>query len=291
MKVEARGCSYRYQHCLKGHEYALSGICLEVLPSQISGIVGVNGAGKSTLANLLAGLSKPSEGTILADGKNIYASKTVLAAYRKAVALVPQFPEDQFFTGSLYQELSFGLERCGIDREIIHRKIGDTIRELGLNLDEESLVHRSPFELGGGEKRLISLAAALIMEPKILILDEPTAGLDIMASQRIWNLIHGLRQRFKLSIIVISHEVEKLALLVDRLIVVHQGKIACQGTPYEVFAKPTDLLSFGLELPQITVLGYNLELLGIKPDHRPIFEVDEAAALIKKWFTGTMKAH
>ncbi|MCL6584419.1 MAG: energy-coupling factor ABC transporter ATP-binding protein [bacterium] len=286
MKVEALDCSYRYRHFPKGEqeEYAVYDIRLTILPSKIFGIVGANGAGKSTLAYLLAGLLKPSKGLILADGKNIYTTRESLAAFRKSVALVPQFPEDQFFSSSLYQELSFGLERRGSSRDEIQMRIAATLKLLGLEFDVRSLMGRSPFELGGGERRLISIAAALVAEPKILILDEPTARLDSKASQRIWELICELRQQLRLTIIIISHEMERLVCLVDWLVIMHQGKIVRQGTPLEIFSKPAELKPLGLEWPQITLLGYKLEQFGIKHDHRPIFEPQEAAILISKWF-------
>jgi energy-coupling factor transport system ATP-binding protein len=144
-------------------------------------------------------------------------------------------------------------------------------------------MHRSPFEFGGGEKRLISIAAALVRKPKILILDEPTAGLDAMSSHLVWEIIHRLRLRLRLSIILISHELESLVLLVDRLVVLHKGRIAYQGSPEEVFSKHEGLLHLGMELPQITILGYELEKYGIRLKSRPIFEVREAAELIEEW--------
>ncbi len=296
MRIEARGCYYRYAHGIKGCEYAIKDIHLVVLPAQILGIVGPNGAGKSTLASLLAGLLKPSQGTLLADGASLYisgasvaskavrASKAALAAFRKSVAFVSQFPEDQFFTESIYQELSFGLKNQGMDEEMIRQRVMSALHELGLEMDEESLMHRSPFEFGGGEKRLISIAAALVRRPKILILDEPTAGLDAMSSNLVWEIIQRLRQRLGLSIILISHELESLVQLVDRLVVLHEGRIAHQGSPEEVFSKYEELFRLGLELPQITILGYELERSGIiRPRHRPIFEVQEAAELIMEW--------
>jgi len=290
LKIEACGCSYRYPHGIKG--YAIKDIYLVVLPAEILGIVGPNGAGKSTLASLLAGLLKPSQGTLLADGASLYtsraskavrASKASLAAFRRSVALVSQFPEDQFFTESIYQELSFGLENQGMDDEMIRQRVMSALHELGLEIDEESLMHRSPFELGGGEKRLISIAAALVRKPKILILDEPTAGLDVMSSNLVWEIIQRLRLRLRLSIILISHELESLVLLVDRLVILHEGRIAYQGSLEEVFSKPEGLLHLGMELPQITILGYELERYGIRHKDRPIFEVREAAELIEKW--------
>lgn len=293
MIIEARDCSYRYPHDI--NRYAIEDINLVVLPAQVLGIVGPNGAGKSTLASLLAGVLKPSQGALLADGTGLYlsracraskevrSSKTVLAAFRRSVALVSQFPEDQFFTESIYQELSFGLKNLGMDKEMIRKRVMDTLYELGLKMDEENLMHRSPFEYGGGEKRLISIAAALVRRPKILILDEPTAGLDAMSSHLVWEIIRRLRLRLRLSIILISHELERLVLLVDRLVVLYEGRIFHQGSPEEVFSKPEGLLTLGLELPQITILGYELEKKGIRLKDRPIFEVHEATELIEKW--------
>ena len=176
------------------------------------------------------------------------------------------------------------MKNQGMDEEMIRQRVMSTLHELGLEMDEESLMHRSPFEFGGGEKRLISIAAALVMRPKILILDEPTAGLDAMSSHLVWEIIQRLRQRLGLSIILISHELESLVQLVDRLVVLHEGRIAHQGSPEEVFSKHEDLFRLGLELPQITILGYELERSGIiRPRHRPIFEVQEAAELIMEW--------
>jgi len=310
MKIEVCGCSYRYPYSIKGHEYAIQDINLVVWPAQALGIIGANGAGKSTLACLLAGLLKPSQGTVLVDGTSLYTSsaskaaiapkvakaskagrssrafkvskKDALADFRRSVAMVSQFPEDQFFTESVYEELSFGLKKQCLDNEMIRLRVMSVLHELGLELDEESLEHRSPFGFGSGEKRLIGIAAALVMRPEVLILDEPTAGLDAISSRLVWGIIQRLRQG--LSIILISHELESVVRLVDHLVVLHEGRIIHQGSPDEAFSNYEDLFRLGLELPQITILGHELEKAGIiSLGVRPIFEVQEAAELIREW--------
>ncbi|MEW5804586.1 MAG: ATP-binding cassette domain-containing protein [bacterium] len=262
-------------------------INMVIRTSQIVGIVGPNGAGKSTLVYLLAGLLRPSAGTFLIDGKSLYTSKGVfrsaLAALRKSVALVSQFPEDQFFTESVYDELSFGLKKQGVDEGEIGQRVMSTLHELGLKLSRESIMHRSPFEFGGGEKRLISIACALVSGPEILILDEPTAGLDTMAGHMVFEAIRRLHQQLGVSIVLVSHELERLIRLADHLIILHRGRIVQQGSPQGIFSKPEDILGLGLQLPQITALGYELEKNGIKLDPWPLFDIQEAAALIREW--------
>lgn len=281
MKIELSQCCYRYHHYITGHEYAVRDINLVIHSSQITGFIGPNGAGKSTLIYLLAGLLKPLKGKVFVDGIDLYKSKAGLVDFRKSLALVSQFPEDQFFTDSVYQEMSFGLQKQGLSEQIIRKRVIDCLREV--DLDEKSILGRSPDELGGGERRLVCIAMALVRQPKILILDEPTVGLDTASSSRVWDLLRTLSQMSDITIILVSHELDKLASWTDYLFLMHEGRIMVDGSPKEIFSQPQVLSKLGLRVPQLIALGYELKEAGLQYEDWPFFELAAAEAAIKKW--------
>jgi len=281
MNIELSRCSYRYHHYITGHEYAVRGINLAIHSSQITGFIGPNGAGKSTLIYLLAGLLKPLKGKIFVDGIDLYKSKAGLVDFRKSLALVSQFPEDQFFTDSVYQEMAFGLQKQGLSEQVIRKRVIDCLIEL--DLDEKSILGRSPGDLGSGERRLVCIAMALVRQPKILILDEPTVGLDTVSRCRVWDLLRRLSQMSDITIILVSHELDKLASWTDYLFLMHKGRILADGSPEKIFSQPQVLSKLGLRVPQLIALGHELKEAGLQYEDWPVFEVATAEAVIRKW--------
>jgi energy-coupling factor transporter ATP-binding protein EcfA2 len=203
MNIELSHCSYRYGRSFSsGREYAIQDINVVIQPRQIVGLIGPNGAGKSTLTYVLAGLCKPTEGTVFIDGTDLYRSEPISVGFRKSLAYVPQFPESQFFTHSVYDELSYGLREQGLKEDEIRQRVVDVLREL--ELEAETILGESPYGLSRGEKRLISIAIALVRQPKILILDEPAAGLDAESSRRLWKILGDWPQRSDTSVTLVS---------------------------------------------------------------------------------------
>ncbi|MGA1874411.1 MAG: energy-coupling factor ABC transporter ATP-binding protein [bacterium] len=282
MKIELSHCSYRYgQHFSLGREYAIQDINVVIQPPQILGLIGPNGAGKSTLTYVLAGILKPSGGTVFVDGTDMYRSGPISSRFRKSLAFVPQFPESQFFTHSVYDELSFGLREQGLKEVEIRRRAVHVLREL--ELEAESILGEPPHGLSRGEKRLISIAIALVRQPKVLILDEPAAGLDAESSQRLWKILSDWPQRSDTSVTLVSDDLEELAPLVSHLVLMHEGLIVEQGSPQEVLAKPQVLSEIGLRIPQMIALSYELKKEGVRLRDWPIPDVSEAEVAIREW--------
>ena len=281
MNIELSQCYYRYHHYITGHEYAVRDINLVIHSSQITGFIGPNGAGKSTLIYLLAGLLKPLKGKVLVDGIDLHKSKACFVNFRKSLAFVSQFPEDQFFTDSVYQEMSFGLQKEGLSEHEIRKRVIECLQEL--DLDEKTILGRSPCDLGSGERRLVCIAMALARRPKILILDEPTVGLDAVSSFRVWKILRTLSQMSDMTVILVSHELDKLASSSDYLFLMHEGLIIADGSPKEIFSQPQVLSKLGLRKPQLIALAYELKEAGFEHEDWPFFEVATAEAAIKKW--------
>jgi len=177
--------------------------------------------------------------------------------------------------------MSFGLQKQGLSEQIIRKRVIDCLREL--DLDEKNILGRSPGDLGSGERRLVCIAMALVRQPKIVILDEPTVGLDPASSCRVWNLLRTLSQMSDITIILVSHELDKLAYWTDYLFLMHEGRIKADGSPKEIFSQPQVLSKLGLRVPQLIALGYELKEAGLHYKDWPVFELATAEAAIKKW--------
>lgn len=281
MRIEFLDCTFRYQHFITEREYALKNIDLVVEPSQILGLVGPNGSGKSTLLHLLVNREKPIAGTIVIDGQDLFQSKGKWAFFQQFIALVPQFPEAQFFALTVQEELWYGLAEQGLSEEVINQRIYKCFEDLTLSKDE--ILTRNPFTLGNCEKRLLSLAIALIREPSILLLDEPTAGLDMASSRRVWKILQRLSQSWPITMIIASHDIDSLISLTTHMAMMDNGKITAYGRLQDLFANPEFLASTGNSVPAITALGYELQKEGACFDHWPIFTLEEAEEAIRGW--------
>lgn len=259
---------------------ALDGVNIQIEEGQFIGLIGHTGSGKSTLIQHLNGLLKASEGNIIVDDVDITNPKVKLKEIRKKVGLVFQYPEHQLFEETVYKDVAFGPKNMGLSEEEIDKRVREAIELVGLDFDV--VKERSPFELSGGQRRRVAIAGVVAMKPKVLILDEPTAGLDPHGRDEILGQIKKLHEKQGLTIILVSHSMEDVAMLADRLIVMHKGKVAMTGTPKEVFKHTEELESLGLGVPQITFFMKRLKekISTIQDD---VLTVDEAKEEILKY--------
>ena len=242
---------------------ALDRIDLDIHPGEYLGIIGRTGSGKSTLIQHLNGLAKPTSGQVLFEGQDIWADKALTHSIRFQVGLVFQYPEYQLFEETVYKDIAFGPTNMKLDAAEIDRRIHAAAD--AVNLPEETL-RKSPFELSGGQKRRVAIAGVLAMEPKVLILDEPTAGLDPRGRDAILETIRTINKARGTTIILVSHSMDEVARSVDRLYVVNDGRLPFAGTPGEVFVHGDELRQIGLNVPQVTQIAQALNRLGVPMD-------------------------
>lgn len=242
---------------------ALDDVNLEIPDGQFIGLIGHTGSGKSTLVQHLNGLLKPSEGTILFNGENIWAQDYSRKTLRSKVGLVFQYPEHQLFETDVLTDVCFGPKNLGASQEEAEERARMALAHVGF---PEKSYKSSPFELSGGQKRRVAIAGVLAMEPEVLILDEPTAGLDPRGRDEILDQIAMLHEERKISVVLVSHSMEDIAKYVERMIVMNKGEKAFDGTPKEVFSHYKELESMGLAAPQITYIMHDLQAKGLPVD-------------------------
>ena len=236
------------------------------------GVIGHTGSGKSTLIQHLNGLLKPTSGRVLLEGKDIWESKERTHQTRFQVGLVFQYPEYQLFEETIYKDIAFGPKNMGLDEAEIDRRVREAAAFVGLG---EDMLQQSPFELSGGQKRRVAIAGVIAMEPKVLILDEPTAGLDPAGTEQILQNIHDYHAAQDATIILVSHSMEEVARTVDRLVVVNDGRIPFQGTPREVFQHGAELEAMGLGVPRMTRVFHRLRAMGADIDPS-VYTIEQA---------------
>lgn len=259
---------------------ALNNVSLEIEKGEFVGLIGHTGSGKSTLIQHLNGLLKPASGRILVNGFDITQKDVKLKEIRQKVGLVFQYPEHQLFEETIYKDVAFGPLNLGLSQSEIDARVKESIELVGL--DFEVIKERSPFELSGGQRRRVAIAGVVAMKPEVLILDEPTAGLDPKGRDEILDQIKNLHNRYGITVILVSHSMEDIARMVDKIIVMHQGQVALKGAPREVF-KHVDLLEdIGLGIPQITYLMRKLKAMG-KPVNDDVLTIEEAKNEIINW--------
>lgn len=273
MIIKINNLSYIYGPNTPFEIKALDDINLEIEEGDFIGLIGHTGSGKSTLVQHLNGLMKPTSGDIFVDGVNIVKKDANLKLLRQKVGLVFQYPEHQLFEETVYKDIAFGPKNLGLDKDEIHLRVKEAMEAVGL--DYEDLKDRSPFELSGGQKRRVAIAGVIAMKPKVLVLDEPTAGLDPHGRDEILGEVKELFQNGGITIILVSHSMEDVAKMVDRILVMHNGKIVMDGPTREVFKRADELESMGLGIPQITSFMRSFKAKGndIKDD---ILTVEEA---------------
>ena len=281
--IKAENVNYIYKQGMPFERQALYDVNIEIEDGSLVALIGHTGSGKSTLIQHFNALVKPTSGKIIINGIDVTAPKADLRLVRKTVGLVFQYPEHQLFEETVYKDIAFGPKNMGFSDEEIDKRVRESAALVGL---KEKHLTRSPFDLSGGQKRRVAIAGVLAMNPKVLILDEPTAGLDPKGRDEILATIKKLHEENKEMIIIfVSHSMEDVAKTAERVIVMNDGHVEMQGTVAEVFAQAEHLQKIGLNVPQVTLLTDKLRLAGYDlPEH--IYTVKYAADAIKKLIGG-----
>ena len=274
--IETRQLTHVYSAGTPFERGALQGVDFTAYQGEYLGIIGHTGSGKSTLIQHLNGLLKPTSGQVLYNGQDIWADPKLTRLTRFNVGLVFQYPEYQLFEETVYKDIAFGPRNMGLDDAEIDRRVRQAAYFVGLRDDQ---LDKSPFELSGGQKRRVAIAGVIAMEPKVLILDEPTAGLDPVGVESILGNIRDYHQVHNATIILVSHSMEDVARTVDRLVVVNDGKIPFHGTPREVFQHGAELEQMGLGVPQMTRVFHRLRAMGVDIDPS-VYTIEQARAAV-----------
>ncbi|MBR4308377.1 MAG: energy-coupling factor transporter ATPase [Oscillospiraceae bacterium] len=261
--LEVKNLSHTYSKGTPFEHTAVKDMSFCVQKGEFLGIIGHTGSGKSTLMQHLNGLLKPEQGDILLHGESIWKDKQTTRAARFRVGLVFQYPEYQLFEETVYKDIAFGPKNMGLKEDEIRRRVLRAAAFAGLS---EDLLQKSPFELSGGQKRRAAIAGVLAMEPEIIIFDEPTAGLDPAGCASLLNNIAQYRKDSGATILMVSHSMDDVAMLADRLLVLDHGSIEMQGSPSEIFRDARSLEEIGLTVPQVTALFLRLKELGLPID-------------------------
>ena len=264
---------------------ALDTMNFSVERGEFIGVIGHTGSGKSTLMQHLNGLLKPTSGRVLLDGQDIWSNKKLTRQARFRVGLVFQYPEYQLFEETVYKDIAFGPKNMGLSKEEIDRRVREAAGFVGLT---EQQLEVSPFDLSGGQKRRVAIAGVIAMEPEVLILDEPTAGLDPSGREEILANIESYRRAKNATIMMVSHSMNDVARLTDRLLVLNGSHIAMDGTPGEVFARAWELEEMGLDVPEVTRIFMRLKEMGLPVE--PVYTVEQAVAAMKQLKEGSAHA-
>ncbi len=276
MSIKINHLTHIYSEGTAFEKKALDDVNLEIENGSFVGLIGHTGSGKSTLIQHLNALIKPTSGEILLNGENIHADKTKLKSIRQRVGLVFQYPEHQLFEMTVYKDVAFGPANMGLSKEEIDERVVKSLEIVGLG---EEVYNKSPFELSGGQKRRVAIAGVLAMEPEVLILDEPTAGLDPKGRDNILDAIKSMHDRLGITVILVSHSMEDVARYVDHIVVMHGGKTVMTGTPGEIFSRADELEMMGLAAPQISYVFARLKERGIDVP-ADVFTVKEASEVL-----------
>ena len=281
MSLLLQNVSYVYEQGTPMENTGLHPLSLEVKDDEVLAVIGATGSGKSTLIQMMNGLNKPSTGNIYYNGEDIFAEKYDRRRLRSQVGLVFQYPEYQLFEETVLKDVCFGPKNQGLSEEEAIERARRAMRRVGLTEDYEE---RSPFDLSGGEKRRAAIAGVLAMEPKILILDEPTAGLDPEGREELLTELLALRRERQMGIVMVSHSMEDVARMADRIAVLSHGKLLMQGTPREIFREESGLLEAGLALPAACHILHLLKEKGL-PVGTDALSVEEAKEKILAAFS------
>ncbi len=273
MLLEIKDLYHKYMQGTPFEVAALKGINLSIAKGSFTGIIGQTGSGKSTLVQHFNGLLKPSSGKILLESQDIWKEGTSRKEVRSRVGLLFQYPEEQLFEDTVFNDVAFGIKRLGLTPQEIEEKVKTALKKVNLNY--ESIRKLSPFDLSGGEKRRVAMAGVLVMEPQILILDEPTAGLDPRGRREILLEIKKMHTEEGFTIILVSHSMEDIAWLTENLIVLQDGEVLLQGSPTYVFSSEEELKRAGLAVPEINRVMQGLKKMG-KEVRTDIYTVEEA---------------
>lgn len=286
MSITVENLTYTYSKGMPNETRALEDISFQLEPGEFAAVIGHTGSGKSTLMQQLNGLLRPDSGKITVGEVCITDPSTKMTEVRRKVGLVFQYPEYQLFEETVAKDVAFGPKQVGVTGEELDRVVADSIRLTGL--DYEEVKERSPFELSGGQKRRVAIAGVLAMKPEILILDEPTAGLDPSAHRDVLELIRRIHRKERMTILLVSHNMGDIAELADRVLVMNRGKLVMNGTPAEVFSRGEPLWEMGLGLPPATEFMERLKdrMPGIDAAQ---LSIEDAAKEICRYLKGRKK--
>ena len=274
--IEVKQLTHIYSQGTPFEHAALKGIDLSVMPGEYLAVIGRTGSGKSTFIQHLNGLLRPTSGQVLFDGEDIWRDKAATRQVRFQVGLVFQYPEYQLFEDTVYRDIAFGPTNMGLDQEEVRRRVLRAARFVGL---EEQVLDKSPFELSGGQKRRVAIAGVIAMEPKVLILDEPTAGLDPAGAAQILGNIRTYHREQKAAIVLVSHSMDEVAREAQRLVVFRDGEIPYQGTPEQVFSHGPQLEKMGLGVPAMTRVFARLRAMGVDVP-QSVYTVEQARDVV-----------
>ncbi len=275
--LEVKNLTYIYSAGTPFEHKALDNVSFSVHRGEFIGIIGHTGSGKSTLMQQLNGLLKPTSGSVLLDGRDIWADKQQTRQARFRVGLVFQYPEYQLFEETVYRDIAFGPKNMGLSQEEIQRRVLEAAGFVGITQQQLQV---SPFDLSGGQKRRVAIAGVIAMEPEVLILDEPTAGLDPVGRAEILQNIENYRKAKNATVMMVSHSMEDVARLTDRLLVMNGSKLAMDGPPQEIFSHAQELLDMGLSIPQVTQVFLHLQKMGL--DVKNVYTIEQAVAECKR---------
>ncbi len=277
--IKTENLTYVYGEKTPFEHIAVENVNIDIAEGEFVGIIGHTGSGKSTLIQHFNGLLKATGGKIFIDGEELlWDDKKKLREMRFKVGLVFQYPEYQLFEETVYKDIAFGPKNMGLDDKEIDKRIRDTVKLVGL---DEGVLEKSPFELSGGQKRRVAIAGVMAMEPKVLILDEPTAGLDPKGRDRILGQIKEYHEQKKNTVMLVSHSMEDVAKNASKILVMNNSKLFCYDTPVNVFKRADELEKMGLSVPQITRVFNRLKALGL-PIEDDVYTVEYGKKLIMK---------
>ncbi|ERJ96628.1 cobalt ABC transporter, ATP-binding protein [Ruminococcus callidus ATCC 27760] len=281
--IQTEGLTYRYGIGTPFEKTAVDHVDLEIEAGSFVGIIGHTGSGKSTLIQHLNGLLRPTEGKVLLDGVDIWADKSKMRQMRFRVGLVFQYPEYQIFEETVAKDIAFGPRNMGLAEEEVQARVRETAAIVGLS---EEILKQSPFLLSGGQKRRVAIAGVMAMRPEVLILDEPTAGLDPRGREEILQEIQAYRNQTGATILLVSHSMEDVARHAKKILVMNAGKVFCYDTVANVFRRSQELQAIGLAVPQITRVCDALRARGV-PLTDDIFTVEQAKQQLLEWYHRT----
>lgn len=281
--IQTEGLTYRYGIGTPFEKTAVDHVDLEIEAGSFVGIIGHTGSGKSTLIQHLNGLLRPTEGKVLLDGMDIWADKSKMRQMRFRVGLVFQYPEYQIFEETVAKDIAFGPRNMGLAEEEVQARVQETAAIVGLS---EEILKQSPFLLSGGQKRRVAIAGVMAMRPEVLILDEPTAGLDPRGREEILQEIQAYRNQTGATILLVSHSMEDVARHAKKILVMNAGKVFCYDTVANVFRRSQELQAIGLAVPQITRVCDALRARGV-PLTDDIFTVEQAKQQLLEWYHRT----
>ena len=286
MAIEIKHLNHIYGQGTIFEQYALKDVNLTIHDGEFIGLIGHTGSGKSTLTQHLNGLLKATSGDILYNGESIYKEGYSMKELRSHVGLVFQYPEHQLFEIDVFSDVCFGPKNLGLDKKEVELRAYDALKKVGL---PDELFYQSPFELSGGQKRRVAIAGVLAMKPEVLILDEPTAGLDPKGRDEILQQIKKLQTETGLTILLVSHSMEDVAEYVDRIIVMNKGSVMYDDTPREVFKHYKELEEVGLAAPQVTYIMHDLKARGADVDVDATTIEEAAEEIARVWKQNNQK--